>query len=221
MKMNDIRLVIGNKNYSSWSMCPWLLLKMFDVNFDEIQIALYQDNTAEKLGPYSPSLKVPVLLHREITVWDSLAICEYISEQFTNDSAWPASPKRRASARSTTAEVHSEFRHLKMEWPLNCKASYKIKPSPQLLDEIARIDSIWSCCRRKFGENGDYLYGRFSIADCMYAPIAACFSIYGADLSQDAQIYMQTILNNPFVNKWLTLGRKEQEPMRIAYADSA
>lgn len=219
--MNEIRLVIGNKNYSLWSMCPWLLLKMFDVNFDEIQIALYQDNTAEKLGPYSPSLKVPVLLHREITVWDSLAICEYISEQFINDSAWPASPKRRANARSTTAEVHSEFPHLKKEWPLNCKASYKIKPSPQLLDEIARIDSIWSCCRRKFGENGDYLYGRFSIADCMYAPIAACFSIYGADLSQDAQIYMQTILNNPFVNKWLTLGRKEQEPIRIAYADSA
>lgn len=107
--MKDLRLVIGNKNYSSWSMCPWLLLKMFDVDFEEIQIALYQDNTAEKLGPYSPSLKVPVLLHREITVWDSLSICEYISEQFLNGSAWPASPKRRASARSASAEIHAEF----------------------------------------------------------------------------------------------------------------
>ena len=150
--MNDLRLVIGNKNYSSWSMCPWLLLKMFDVDFEEIQIALYQDNTAEKLGPYSPSLKVPVLLHREITVWDSLAICEYISEQFLNGSAWPASPKRRAS---------------------------------------------------------------------MYAPVAACFNIYGAELSQDAHTYMQTLLDNPFVQKWLTLGRREQEPMRIAFANSA
>ena len=185
--MNDLRLVIGNKNHSSWSMCPWLLLKMFDVDFEEIQIALYQDNTAEKLGPYSPSLKVPVLLHREITVWDSLAICEYISEQFINGSGWPASPKRRASARST----------------------------------IARIDAIWSCCRRKFGENGNYLYGRFSVADCMYAPIAACFDIYGADLSHDAHTYMQTLLDNPFVQKWLTLGRREKEPMKIAYASSA
>jgi glutathione S-transferase len=219
--MNDLRLVIGNKNYSSWSMCPWLLLKMFDVDFEEIQIALYQDDTAEKLGPYSPSLKVPVLLHRKITVWDSLAICEYISEQFVNDSAWPASPKRRASARSTSAEIHSEFPHLKKEWPLNCKASYKLKPSPQVLNEIARIDAVWSCCRRKFGNNGNYLYGRFCIADCMYAPIAACFSIYGADLSQDAHTYMQTLLDNPFVQKWLTLGRREQQPMGIAYANSA
>jgi glutathione S-transferase len=219
--MKDLRLVIGNKNYSSWSMCPWLLLKMFDVDFEEIQVALYQDNTAEKLGPYSPSLKVPVLLHREITVWDSLAICEYISEQFINGTAWPVSPKRRASARSTSAELHSEFQHLKKEWPLNCKASYKLKPSLELLDEIARIDAIWSCCRRKFGENGNYLYGRFSIADCMYAPIAACFDIYGADLSHDAHTYMQTLLDNPFVQKWLTLGRREQEPMKLAYANSA
>jgi glutathione S-transferase len=219
--MNDLRLVIGNKNYSSWSMCPWLLLKMFNVDFEEIQIALYQDNTAEKLGPYSPSLKVPVLLHREITVWDSLAICEYISEQFINNSAWPASPKRRACARSTTAEVHSGFPYLKREWPLNCKVSYKLKPSPQLLDEIARIDAIWSCCRREFGENGNYLYGRFSIADCMYAPIAACFSIYKADLSQAAHIYVQTLLENPFVKKWLTLGRQEQESVGIAYVNSA
>lgn len=219
--MNDLRLVIGNKNYSSWSMCPWLLLKMFDVDFEEIQIALYQDNTAERLGPYSPSLKVPVLLHKEITVWDSLAICEYISEQFLNGSAWPASPKRRASARSTSAEIHSEFPHLKTEWPLNCKHSYRLKPSAELLDEIARIDAIWSCCRHKFGENGNYLYGRFSIADCMYAPVAVCFHIYGAELSGEANTYMQTLLNNPFVQKWITLGLKERELMTIAYANTA
>ncbi len=218
--MNELRLVIGNKNYSSWSLCPWLLLKMFDVDFEEIQIALYRDNTAEKLGPYSPSLKVPVLLHREITVWDSLAICEYISEQFVSGSAWPASPKRRASARSVSAEIHSEFALLKKEWPLNCKASYRLKPSVELLDEIARIDAIWSCCRRRFGENGNYLYGRFSIADCMYAAVATCFDIYGAELSSEANTYMQTLLDNPFVQKWVTLGRLEQEPMSIAYSSA-
>ncbi|MSR11180.1 MAG: glutathione S-transferase family protein [Gammaproteobacteria bacterium] len=218
--MKDLRLVIGNKNYSSWSLCPWLLLKMFDIQFEEIQIVLYQDNTAEKLGPYSPSLKVPVLLHREITVWDSLAICEYISEQYLNHGGWPANPKRRASARSISAEVHSGFPTLKQEWPMNCKASYNLTPSPKLSEEIARIDAIWSSSRRRFGENGNYLYGRFSIADCMYASVAISFNAYGADLSEEANTYMQVLLDNPFVQKWIALGRLEQEPLSIAYSST-
>jgi len=219
--MKDIRLVIGNKNYSSWSMCPWLLLKMFDVEFEEIRISLYQDNTAEMLGPYSPSLKVPVLLHREITVWDSLAICEYISEEILGGAGWPNTPRRRASARSTSAEMHSEFPCLKQEWPMNCKASCRLNPSANLADEIARIDAIWSCCRHRYGENGNYLYGRFSIADCMYAPVAVCFEAYGADLSSDANTYLQALLDNPFVQKWINLGRREKEALSIAYASSA
>ena len=113
--MEEIRLVIGNKNYSSWSLCPWLLLKMFDVDFEEIQITLYQDNTAEKLGPYSPSLKVPVLLRKDTTVWDSLAICEYFSENLLGGAGWPGSPQRKANARSVSAEVHSEFATLKAD----------------------------------------------------------------------------------------------------------
>ncbi len=219
--MKDIRLVIGDKNYSSWSMCPWLLLKMFDVEFEEIRISLYQDNTAEKLGPYSPSLKVPVLLHKEITVWDSLAICEYISGEILGGAGWPGTPKRRASARSTSAEMHSEFPFLKQEWPMNCKASCRLNPSENLADEIARIDAIWSCCRHRYGENGNYLYGRFSIADCMFAPVAVCFEAYGAELSTDANTYLQAVLDNPFVQKWITLGRREKEPLSIAYASSA
>ena len=218
--MKDIRLVIGDKNYSSWSLCPWLLLKMFDVDFEEIQIALYQDNTAEKLGPYSPSLKVPVLLHRDITVWDSLSICEYISQELLGGSAWPANPKRRASARSVSAEMHSEFPVLKQEWPFNCKASYRLKPSDKLEEEIARIDAIWSCSRRRFGGNGNYLYGRFSIADCMFAPVAVCFEAYSAELSSEANTYLQTLLDNPFIQKWITLGRREKESLSIAYASA-
>ncbi|MDE0733057.1 MAG: glutathione S-transferase family protein [Gammaproteobacteria bacterium] len=219
--MKDIRLVIGDKNYSSWSMCPWLLLKMFDIEFEEIRITLYQDNTAEKLGPYSPSLKVPVLLHRDITVWDSLAICEYISEEVLADAGWPNGSKRRASARSVSSEIHSEFPALKKEWPMNCKASYRLKPSEGLVDEIARIDAIWSCCRRRFGENGNYLYGRFSIADCLFAPVAVCFDAYGAELSGEANSYMRHLLDNPFVQKWILLGRREKEPLSIAYASTA
>ena len=219
--MEEIRLVIGNKNYSSWSLCPWLLLKMFDVDFEEIQITLYQDNTAEKLGPYSPSLKVPVLLRKDTTVWDSLAICEYISENLLGGAGWPGSSQRKANARSVSAEVHSGFATLKAEWPMNCKASFRLSPSKELEDEIARVDAIWSCCRRRFGENGKYLYGRFSIADCMFAPIAISFESYRADLCGDANTYMQTLLDNPFLQKWITLGRREKEPLSIAYASSA
>ncbi len=218
--MKDIRLVMGNKNYSSWSLCPWLLLKMFDVEFEEIQIALYQDNTAEKLGPYSPSLKVPVLLHKEVTVWDSLAICEYVSEVILGGAGWPANPKRKANARSISAEIHSEFPALKKDWPMNCKASFSLSPSEELADEISRIDAIWSCCRRRYGENGNYLYGRFSIADCMFAPVAVSFDAYGAELSSDAHAYLQALLDNPFVQKWITLGRREKEPLSIAYASN-
>ena len=219
--MKEFRLVIGNKNSSSWSMCPWLLLKMFDVDFDEIQITLYQDNTVEKLGPYSPSLKVPVLLHRDITVWDSLAICEYISAEILGGSGWPSSRKRRAGARSVSAEMHSEFPALKRDWPMNCRASFRLTPSETLFNEIARIDAMWSCCRHRYGENGNYLYGRFSIADCMFAPIAVCFDAYGAKLSSDSNSYLQTLLDNPFIRKWISLGRREREPLAIAYASTA
>ena len=216
--MKDVRLVIGNKNYSTWSLCPWLLLKMFDVEFEEIQIALYQDNTAEKLGPYSPSLKVPVLLHKDTTVWDSLAVCEYISEQLLGGSGWPVSPKRKASARSISAEVHSEFPQLKQEWPMNCKASYRLTPSDKLINEIARIDAIWSYTRRRDGVNGNYLFGRFSIADCMFAPVAISFDAYRAELSEDAHTYMQNLLDNPFVHQWKTLGQREKEKLTVAFA---
>ncbi len=207
--MKDIRLVIGDKNYSSWSLCPWLLLQMFDLEFEEIQIALYQDDTAEKLGPYSPSLKVPALLHREITVWDSLAICEYVNEDLLRGRAWPASSRRRAAARSVSAEIHSEFPALKKHWPMNCKASIKLPLSEQIYNEVARIDAIWSCCRHRYGENGDYLFGRFSIADCMFAPTAVIFNSYQPELSAAAERYLQTLLGNPFLRKWIDEGRGE------------
>lgn len=209
--MSQAKLVIGNKNYSSWSMRPWLLLKTFEIPFEEINIALYQDNTAEKLGPYSPSLKVPAFLHNQITVWDSLAICEYINESLLEGRGWPANPKKRASARSVCAEVHAEFPLLKKEWPMNCKASVNLFVSDKLGDEIARIDAIWSCCRRKYGADGDYLFGRFSIADCMYTPLAICFRAYGANLSREAQRYADTLLANPHVQEWIRQGREEKE----------
>lgn len=218
--MNNLKIVIGNKNYSSWSMRPWLLLKMFDLKFDEVNVALYQDNTAEKLGPYSPSLKVPALLHNETTVWDSLAICEYISEQFIDGKGWPSHPRKRANARSISSEIHAEFPLLKKDWPMNCKASVKLFTSDKIADEIARIDAIWSCCRRKHREDGDYLFGRFSIADAMYAPIAISFESYGAKLSMEAQRYADTLLSNEFVQEWIQAGCREEEPVRMSNISS-
>jgi glutathione S-transferase len=100
---------------------------------------------------------------------------------------------------------------------MNCKASYTLTPSEKLSEEIARIDAIWACCRRRFGENGNYLYGRFSIADCLFAPVAVSFNAYGAELSEEAHIYMQTLLDNPFVQKWITLGRREKEALSVVH----
>jgi len=214
--MSHAKLVIGNKNYSSWSMRPWLLLKAFDIPFEEINIALYQNNTAEKLGPYSPSLKVPAFLHSEITVWDSLAICEYISEQLLDGRGWPINPKKRASARSICAEIHAEFPHLKKDWPMNCKASVDLFVSEKIEEEIARIDAIWSCCRRKYGAGGDYLFGKFSIADSMYAPMAICLRSYGAKLSMEALRYSNTLLANPHVQDWIAQGRAEEESVSMS-----
>ncbi len=211
-----LKLYIGNKNYSSWSMRPWLLLNAFGIPFEGMNIDLYRGDTAEKLGPYSPSLKVPALLHNETTVWESLAICEYISEQLLEGRGWPANPKKRASARSVAAEVHAEFPHLRKDWPMNCKAEVSMHVSGALADEIARIDGIWSCCRRKHGAGGDYLFGKFSIADCMMAPIAISFRSYGARLSLEAQRYCNTLLANPHVMDWVQQGRAEKEPTSMA-----
>ncbi len=219
--MKNIQLVIGNKNYSSWSLCPWLLLRMFNCEFDEVQIPLFRKDTAERLGPYSPSLKVPVLIDKDVTVWDSLSICEYISENLLNGAGWPQGDKRRAHARSVSAEIHSEFPNLKKEWPMNCNLSYKLRTSENLQNEIARIDAIWSCCRRRFGQNGNYLFGRFSAADCMFAPMAICFESYGAELCSEANSYKNTLLTNPFVEEWLNLSKVESQFITLAYANSA
>lgn len=216
----SLKLVIGDKNFSSWSMRPWLLLKNFDIPFEEIRVALYQANTAEKLGPLSPSLKVPALIHHDTTVWDSIAICEYISEALLDHRGWPASPRKRATARSVCAEVHSEFPRLRQDWPMNCQASVELFATEELSNEIARIDAIWSCCRRRHGSGGEYLFGRFSIADCMFAPLAVCFAAYGAELSGEARRYAGTLLANPWVRQWVEQGRRERQPVQLSAVHS-
>jgi len=209
--MTDLQLITGNKNFSPSSLRPWLLLQEFEVPFMEIAIDLFKPDSAEKLGIYSPSLKVPVLIHDDIKVWDSLPICEYLSETFLENRAWPTHMKKRAAARSVVAEIHSDFQHFKREWPMNCQLNVKMKPDDLLEREIARLDAIMYCCRRKFGDGGDYLFGSFSIADCFLAPVAIALRAYGAEMSWKTNLYMDRLLSNPHLEWWLDQARSELE----------
>ena len=211
-------LVIGNKNFSSSSLRAWLLLREHGVDFEEKQITLFKPDSLEKLGLYSPSLKVPVLQHEDIKVWDSLAICEYVNDAFLEDRGWPYSARKRAAARSVAAELHSGFSNLNRDWPMNCQVSMRLKPSPAVEEEIARLDAIMYCCRRKHGQGGDYLFGRFSIADCLMAPYAVALNAYGAQLNGKSRGYLQTLLDNPHLQCWIEEACQEIEELPLEQA---
>lgn len=209
--MNDLHLITGNKNFSPSSLRPWLLLQETGIPFTEIAIDLFRSDSAEKLGMYSPSLKVPVLIHDGIKVWDSLPICEYLSETFLENRGWPSHLKKRAAARSVVAELHSDFQHFKREWPMNCTLHVRMKPDEKLEQEICRLDAIMYCCRRKYGDGGEYLFGQFSIADCFLAPVAIALRAYGAELSWKTNLYIDTLLANPHLQWWLEQAQQEEE----------
>ena len=209
--MNDLHLITGNKNFSPSSLRPWLLLQETGIPFTEIAIDLFRSDSAEKLGIYSPSLKVPVLIHDGIKVWDSLPICEYLSETFLENRGWPSHLKKRAVARSVVAELHSDFQHFKREWSMNCTLQVKMKPDEKLEQEICRLDAIMYCCRRKYGDGGKYLFGQFSIADCFLVPVAIALRAYGAELSWKTNLYIDTLLANPHLQWWLEQAQQEQE----------
>ena len=216
--MNDLQLITGNKNFSPSSLRPWLLLQEFGIAFTEIAIDLFKPDAMEKLGMYSPSLKVPVLIHDSIKVWDSLPICEYVSETFLENRGWPCHQKKKAAARSVVAELHSDFQHFKREWPMNCQLAMKLKPDEKLEQEIARLDAIMYCCRRKYGDGGDYLFGQFSIADCFLAPAAIALKAYGAQLNWKANLYIDTLFANPHMQWWLEQAQQEMEAMPLEKA---
>jgi glutathione S-transferase len=213
--MTDLQLITGNKNYSPSSLRPWLLLHEFNIPHTEIAIDLFKADTAEKLGMYSPSLKVPVLIHDGIKVWDSLPICEYISETFLENRGWPGHLKKKAAARSVVAEIHSDFQHFKREWPMNCQLSARLGMDDVLERELARLDAIMYCCRRQYGDGGDYLFGQFSIADCFMAPVAIVLKAYGAELSWKTNLYIDTLLDNPHMQWWLDQAREEIDALPL------
>jgi len=208
--MSDYTIIIGNKNYSSWSLRGWLALKRTGVDFDEILIALDQADTMEKLANQSPSAKVPALKTPDGEIWDSLAISEYLAETFPDAGLWPKSADARAHARAVSAEMHSGFPTLRAMMPMDMKNTY---PMPELSDElkkdITRIDAIWQDCRRRFGQGGPFLYGSFTIADCMFAPVVSRFTSYGTAVSQPSQDYITAVLQSPEMIEWSTAAKQE------------
>lgn len=207
-----MKLIIGNKNYSSWSLRPWLLLSAYEIPFEEIRIPLFSKNTHAELAKYNNSGKVPVLQDKDVTVWDSLAICEYISEQYLDGKGWPSDPGSRAEARSCCAEMHSGFFNLREKMPMNCRATgRRVEMTPELSRDISRIDGIWSALREKYSTGGPWLFGKFSIVDCMFAPVAFRFNTYQSEISATSSRYVEQILAHPKVTQWLEAAIKEPE----------
>ncbi len=208
-------LVIGNKAYSSWSLRPWLLMTHAGIEFDEERIALYQADSRERMQRYSPAGRVPVLVDGDLTVWDSLAICEYLAEKHPEKQLWPTDVHARANARSICAEMHSGFASLRSQMPMNVRARMpgRGKP-PEVRADISRIETMWNDCRTHFGSQGPFLYGQFSIADAMYAPVVTRFHTYDVGLAGAASEYLETILRLPAMQAWIAGAQAEIEVIK-------
>lgn len=202
-------LVFGNRNYSSWSLRAWLALKQTGVDFEEIVIPLSQPSTNEEIRRHSPSGRVPVLKDGEVTVWDSLAISEYLHEKFPGARLWPEDAKIRAVARSVTSEMHSGFPSLRSELPMNIRLRRKKEPSAETEQEIARVVAIWAGMRNRYGRAGEFLFGDFSIADAFFAPVATRFVTYGIKIDGAAGEYQRTLLGMPAMQDWMDKAHKE------------
>jgi glutathione S-transferase len=205
--MSEFHLIIGNRNYSSWSLRPWMFMTHLGVKFRETILPLDTPQFKDQVSRYSPTGRVPVLQHGELTVWDSLAICEYLAE--ITGRGLPAGREARAVARSVCAEMHSGFATLRNEWPLIATARRRTPITPGLAADIGRIDAIWNDCRLRFGSSGPWLLGDYSMADAMYAPVVLRFNTYGASLSQTSSAYVATVLGDPALQKWLLAAKEE------------
>ncbi len=202
-------LVIANRNYSSWSLRAWLALKHTGAAFDEIVIPLYQPNTTEEIRRHSPSGQVPVLRDGDVVVWDSLAICEFLAERFPEARLWPEDPVARAHARSVSAEMHSGFPSIRQNLGVNIRARKSRELDADTEREVARVVALWSEARTRFGAGGPYLYGHFTTADAMYAPLVTRFVTWGLELTGAAAEYVRTIMALPSMQAWIDLARKE------------
>ena len=206
------RLIIGNKNYSSWSLRAWFLLREADIDFDEHRIPLDTDDTARQIAEFSPAGRVPVLLLDDVAVWDSLAIAETVAERWPAKRLWPEDAAARAHARSVSAEMHAGFAELRTRMPMNCRAMGRRVALPDALTrDIDRVFDIWSDCRRRYGDSGPWLFGEFGVADAMYAPVVLRFRTYGINLPESARHFADRVLQSEAMQAWLLACETETE----------
>lgn len=199
-----LKLVIGNKNYSSWSMRPWLALRANDIPFEEVLVSLYSGEAdKQRILDFSRSGKVPILVDGNVTVWDSLAIIEHIAERFPEKRLWPEHPAHRAHARSVSAEMHSGFAALRNECGMNLHRPVRaIELSADARANIARVEEIWRECRERHGQSGPFLFGAFGAADAMFAPVVHRFRTYAVAVTEETQQYMDTMVALPAFAEW-------------------
>lgn len=206
--MTQRKLVIGNKNYSSWSLRPWLAMRVAGIDFEEVQIPLDQPDTKEKMLAHSPAGKVPVLIDGDVTVWESLAILEYLAETYPQRGLWPEDPVSRAEARSISAEMHAGFSALRDYYPMNMRKRIPGRtPTADVAVDIARVQDIWKKCRETSG--GPFLFGEFSAADAMFAPVVSRFETYDIAVDPVCRAYMDDILTIPVLEKWYAAAEEE------------
>ncbi len=207
-------LVIGNKNYSSWSLRPWLLMRHFGVPFEEVRLPLDTPEFHRRIGDYSPTARVPVLRDGDEVVWDSLAICETVNERWLGDKGWPQDGRARAAARCAAAEMHSGFAALRTQLPMNCR---RPKAAPHwdaaAGRDIERAQALWSDLRARFGAGGEFLCGEFGIVDAMYAPVCVRFRAYGVSVDGNAQAFIDSIYALPAMQEWLQAAQAEAESL--------
>ena len=207
-----MKLVIGNKNYSSWSMRPWVLLRQAGIAFEEVQLKFGEGTKVIGIEKYSKAGKVPVLIVDGEPVWDTLAICETVAEMHPEKHLWPEDEKARRVARSICAEMHSGFQALRSNMPMNIRKPYPGKGmTPESRRDIDRVVAIWTECRERFGGAGSFLFGRFSIPDAFYAPVVMRFRTYAVPLPPVAKAYCEAVEALSAVREWMDAGRRETE----------
>ena len=210
----SLTLVIGNRNYSSWSLRPWLAMKQAGLAFEEVRIVLRGPDTKERILRHSPSGRVPCLLDGTLAVWDSLAICEYVNEQYGDGCLWPADVGRRARARSVAAEMHSGFTALRTHMSMDIRGRYPERGAAALARadvaaDVDRIRSIWTDCLAASG--GPFLFGGFSIADAFYAPVVTRFNTYAVALAAPLKAYSDAVFALPAMQQWVAASAAEPE----------
>jgi glutathione S-transferase len=213
-----LTLVIGNKNYSSWSFRPWLALKLAGVAFEEVVIPLYEPDSRQKILALSPAGKVPILVDGDVHVWESLAIIEYVADKFPRAGFWPTEPKARAHARTIAAEMHAGFTSLRRHCPMNIRRPVKPRElTPEVLQDVKRIEEMWIDCRARFGKGGPFLFGSVGAADAMYAPVVSRFHSYDIPIGSLARAYMDAVMALPAWAEWDRAAR--QEPWVLAHCE--